>query len=128
METKMQIGSVIRVWHGLYFHKGVISVLFPQVMVVHNSKAKGRVVEEPLHLFAEGGVVSVEWSPFAHAAHAVVARARACLGRLYDVGQFNCEHHTEYAKGNTVESPQLTGWIVFGLVASALLIAAAAAR
>lgn len=129
METKSQLGSIVRIWHGLYFHKGVVSEVFPQVMVVHNSKAKGRVVEEPLHLFAEGGVVSVEWTPsLAHAAHAVVARARACLGRRYDVGKFNCEHHTEYAKGNTVESPQLIGWVVFGLVASVLLIASAATR
>lgn len=128
METEMQVGSVIRVWHGLYFHKGVVSALFPQVMVVHNSKARGQVVEEPLHTFAAGGVVSVEWFPLAHVAHVVVARARACLGLRYDIRQFNCEHHTEYAKGNAVESPQLTGWVVFGLMVGALLIAAAAAR
>lgn len=128
MKTEMQVGSVIRVWHGLYFHKGVVSALFPQVMVVHNSKARGRVVEEPLHLFAEGGVVSIEWFPLAHVAHVVVARARACLGRRYNLRQFNCEHHTEYAKGKAVASPQLAGWVVFGLIAGTLLIAAAAAR
>ncbi len=128
MKTKMQLGSVIRVWQGLYFHKGVVSALFPQVMVVHNSKTRGRVVEEPLYLFAKGGVVSVEWSPFAYVAHTVVARARACLGRLYDLRQFNCDHHTEYAKGNTVESPQLMGWVLLGLVASVLLITSAASK
>jgi hypothetical protein len=128
METKMQIGSIVCVWQGLYFHKGVISALFPQVMVVHNSKTRGQVVEEPLQLFAEGQAINVEWSPSAFMAHAVVARARACLGRRYDVGQFNCEHHTEYAKGNTVESPQLIGWLVLGLVVSVLLITSAATK
>jgi len=128
METKLLLGSVIRVWQGLYFHKGIVSALFPQVMVIHNSKAKGLVVEEPLQLFAEGRAVSIEWTPAPHLAFSVIQRARDCIGHLYDLRRFNCEHHTEFSKGNATESPQLAIWIAFGLLASALLIAAAVSR
>src|SRR5688572_3418756 len=124
----MKLGSIISIWLGLYWHKGVVTSTWPHVLITHNSKSLGRVVEESFSAFSQGLRVHVEWTPSDQVAPAVVYRAKQCLGQKYDVSEFNCDHHTEYAKNGKPDSPQLSGWIGLGILGGLLLVAAAAAR
>jgi hypothetical protein len=92
-------------------------------MVIHASKAQGRVVEEPLENFAEGLSILVESTPELWQGQAIVDRARTCLGRRYELSKFNCDTLVTFAHGQEPHSPQFTGWILVGILG--LLIAVA---
>jgi hypothetical protein len=85
--------------------------------VIHASKDRMQVVEEPLPTFTEGWGVKVEKRAEAGWSHYVVASARELLGRPYDLVNFNCEHLASFAQDGTAESPQLKRglWALAGL-------------
>lgn len=124
----MKLGSIISIWLGFYWHKGVVTSVWPRILVTHNSKSLGYVIEEPFPAFAQGQSVGVEWTPCSYAAFAVVERARECLGQKYKIREFNCDHHTEYAKTGKPDSPQLAAWVGLGILGGLVLIASAAGR
>lgn len=93
-------------------------------LVVHNSKAHGRVVEEPLAAFSEGVDVQILARARPGTGEEVVARARALLGTGYALLRFNCEHLTSLVLTGDAQSPQLQRGLFATFVA--LLFAAVA--
>lgn len=78
--------------------------------VVHNSKRHGHVVEEAIAAFAEGATIRVVARATAGWGPEVVRRARAYLGKNYNLFLFNCEHLTSVAIEGEPKSPQLGVW------------------
>jgi hypothetical protein len=119
-QDHLQVGAVISVWHLLYWHKGIVSRVWPSAMVIHNSKSHGRVVEEHIDQFSEGQRPQVVWRPESWQAAFVVSRARTFLGQRYELTKFNCEHLVTAAQGVKPNSEQLGLWIVLGVCAGIL--------
>lgn len=121
-QQAFQLGEEIVVFVPLptAFHPGIVTgfLIDGTPLVTSNSLRRGGVVEETIQDFALGGMV---WSngfrghlPRA----AVVANARAMIGRKWTPG-FNCEHFVRVAAGEEPFSPQLMFWILVGLLAGA---------
>lgn len=81
MTQTLEPGTVISVSHGLYRHRGIITTTWPRIMVIHASKARGCVVEEPLEDFAESIAIRVESIPKLWQRQTIVDRARTRLGQ-----------------------------------------------
>ncbi len=125
MSQQLKPGAVISVSHGLYRHKGVVTSTWPRIMVIHASKARGHVVEEPLEDFAEGRSILVENTPELWQGQTIVDRARTRLGQRYVLSKFNCEDLVTFALGHEPHSAQLAGWILVGLLGLLVVIARA---
>jgi hypothetical protein len=84
--------------------------------VIHNPKG-GCVRYDLFEVFAAGQRVVL----VARVAHdratqdLILARAHSCLGRVYDLLNFNCDHLVTYALAEIATSPQLQtlGAVVF---------------
>lgn len=74
--------------------------------VIHNSRRRGGVVEEPLSSFSEGRPVRAVY-PGRLPPKNVVARARTQIGRPYRLFGNNCEHFVRFAHALHHASPQL---------------------
>lgn len=90
------------------------------------SRQAGGFLEEPLSSFAKGRTVTVDGYLGSLPPAAVMARARLKRGTAYEWSTFNCEHFVRYAHGVKVESPQLQGAVILGLLGLATLFAARA--
>ena len=90
---------------------------------IHNTLPGGVQFTEPNEFI--NGALYVEKRAAPGFEEYVVARARALLGRNYDLLAFNCEHLANYAAEGRTESPQLQNavlgttvlaglWLLFG--------------
>lgn len=81
--------------------------------VISTSQKWRHVIEQDWSDFAAGGEVRpIKWFSLYSPAETVV-RARARLGRPYDLLRYNCEHLVKDVFGSAIESPQArrVGWI-----------------
>ena len=106
--------EVLSVSNGLYDHKGIP---FPHGMVLHASKQKGRVVLEPLHIFAQGKKIRIKKTKTRLSEKEIFHRGYALMGKPYDPVFFNCEHLLSDVLGTGRGSPQLRAFLAFGFVA-----------
>jgi hypothetical protein len=97
-------GATLRVWLGGYWHYGI---LVHEGRVIHNSKQHGRVVEEPIHLFAEGKPIEHYGEISSRNLLLACLRARQLLGVAYSLFTRNCEHFVRVVHGLVPESPQV---------------------
>lgn len=95
--------------------------------VISASKFAGRkVVEQSLSVFSGGAPVTATQLRPKLPVHEVLVRARAALGRGWDLIDSNCEHFVRWALGYEPESPQLRSGVAMGglvllLVATGIL-------
>ena len=75
-------------------------------MIISCSRRRGMVAEESWSEFADGSEVSVVGSACTLPVWEVLGRARAELGRGWDLFRFNCEHFVELAYGRRPQSRQ----------------------
>jgi hypothetical protein len=75
--------------------------------VIHASKDLGHVACEPLATFLDGEPVWIDSRAKAGFEWVVVQRAKAYMGRPYDLVWFNCEHLASIAQDGEASSPQL---------------------
>ncbi|MBL9087783.1 MAG: hypothetical protein JNM10_11645 [Planctomycetia bacterium] len=107
-------------------HVGVVSAVGPAgLRVISASARRGGVFDEPLHDFAQGGVVYRPSIPRFVSRDEALARARRHLGRRYRLFSGNCEHLVYEALGHPRRSPQLAAW-VRGVAATAAGVMAVA--
>lgn len=103
-------GTVVSVPAYLIFkHKGVISDRYwnGRPMVYACSAATGEVREETWETFTSGNDVTIEgYLGNLNPLH-VVARARSCVSKKYDLFRWNCEHFVYFVHGLEPRSPQL---------------------
>lgn len=118
-------GSLVRtpVRGTTFHHLGIAFNCFPWLTVVHNAKGLG-VKETSLCEFADGQPYEIlDWPDYSIGI-ARVQRARALLGRPYDLLNFNCEHFVALACGRSPTSPQLRstigGLLLGGILALAM--------
>lgn len=117
-------GTVIAVWIGPIQHVGVVSdrMYGLHSSVISNSHRAGRVIEEPLPVFAGGRPVHVVGYLGNLSPQQVLQRARSRIGEAWDLLRWNCEHFVRWAHDTRPYSPQLiTGAAL--LAAIALLVA-----
>lgn len=76
--------------------------------VINASKRRARlVIEEAWSSFTEGKVANIEAMSSNVSVHEMLRRARADVGRRWDLISANCEHAIRRWRGLPVESPQL---------------------
>ena len=75
--------------------------------VIHNSKARSRVVEESEKEFSGGLPIRVYHEITSDDKIAAYDRARSRVGQAYDLFSDNCEHFVRWAHGLVKESRQL---------------------
>lgn len=123
-------------------HVGIVTAVHPggapgaglaTVHVVSASARRGGVFEEPLDVFAQGGVPYRPAIARLLPREAVVARARTLVGRPYRLLTGNCEHLVLHCLGHAPKSPQLRRLArrvatVAGAVVAGALVAAAGRR
>lgn len=97
-------GTTIRVWHGGYWHYGI---LVHGGHVIHNSKQHKRVVEESLHHFSDGRRVEVCSDIASSDLRLACIRAKQLVGQMYLLFTQNCEHFVRVVHGLVPESPQI---------------------
>lgn len=105
-------GTAVYVRCGLYDHVGIVTDRRGEApphapFVISNSKRQGCVREEPWADFAGDDSVVQETYPGTLPPDEVVRRARALVGRRYELLRFNCEHFVCEAHGVPAHSPQL---------------------
>jgi hypothetical protein len=76
--------------------------------VVHNDKGGG-VILSTLAEFAAGAAIELHKPANSgyHQRQAIAQRAKALIGRKFDLISFNCEHVASLAQSGQSESPQL---------------------
>lgn len=118
--SNLSLGTVVstprRILGVPFKHVGVITSTLP-VKVASASAADGRVVEESLTSFADGGIVRKAPINGELPTQVVVRRARNRLGKAYSLFSYNCEHFVRDVHGLEVRSPQ-----VHAVIAPAFLI------
>jgi Lecithin retinol acyltransferase len=120
-----QVGDVIKVNCGVYWHVGVYVGwrAGDSRDVVHNDKNQG-VIPSTLAEFSGGRPVMLhrqavgDW----HERKRIARRAIDLIGAKYDLWKFNCEHAASLAQTGKAESPQIAAFVflacvVLGLVA-----------
>ncbi|MGB0854200.1 MAG: lecithin retinol acyltransferase family protein [Pikeienuella sp.] len=108
---------------GLVTHVGISLGTSPatgEPEVLHNSKKRGGVHITTLREFAGGKPVTATGSAAPGGRNALLERAGKFSGRPYHVISFNCEHFVSDMLCQTTRSPQLQGFVAFGLFALAL--------
>jgi hypothetical protein len=107
--TVVHPGTILSTSRGFYRHFGIATDNYVngQPMVISNSGAHGRVVEESLEQFQGQGDIKNEgyWGKLPY--QEVLARARKKLGSSYSLLDWNCEHFVRLAHGLKPESPQV---------------------
>jgi Lecithin retinol acyltransferase len=107
----LELGTVVAVdiWGGAIQHPGIVSgyTVHGEPVVISNSLRHGKVVEETLAAFRNGGALATLGLLGSHHPQVVVTRARSRLGERWDLFRFNCEHFVRYACDLPAESPQL---------------------
>ena len=73
---------------------------------IHNTPGNG-VEEVTEQVFAQGKPIRVEQRPAPGDQARVIARARALVGRTYDLVSFNCEHAANLAASGEASSVQV---------------------
>jgi hypothetical protein len=97
--------------------------------VINASKRRDRRhVEETWSQYAEGNPVTLQRMPTTVGVAEMLRRARADLGKPWDLLGANCEHAIRRWRGLVVESPQLQAGIVLAAVVALALAALWAAR
>lgn len=92
-------GDVVGIAYRGVQHQGIVSEVGDGgVRVVHNSKRRGRVVEEPIERFAAGRRVVRVGYPGALPPDVVVARARERIGEPWGYVR-NCQRFTASVHG-----------------------------
>lgn len=120
-------GTVVGVSYDLYDHVGVIGDWDVQAerTVISASRQHGKVIEEVVTQFADGQKVRVLGYLGSIPSSAVLARARAMLGRRYRLLTWNCDHLVRYAHGLSAVSPQIwraIGGLTVGIAAIAIMV------
>lgn len=106
---------VVRV-RGVIHHEGIVT---ETGRVISNSRRRGGVFEESLRTFADGKSVDNRGSLSGLSSEAVLANARARIGRRYNPISYNCEHFVRDCYGLRPHSPQKK--LALGAVALAAL-------
>lgn len=102
-------GSVVAIRYFIVKHVGIVSDVYDDdgfPFIISNTRRKAGVAEEPQAVFAAGRKPYLLSEP-AESAAVILDRARACLGRRYDLGLYNCEHFVSGVTGNSRKSRQL---------------------
>lgn len=117
-------GTVIAVWVGPIQHVGVVSDRMhgSHPNVISNSHRAGRVIEEPLPVFAGGRPVNVVGYLGNLSPQKVLQRARSRIGETWDLF-WNCEHFVKWAHGLRPRSPQLVAGVILMCAFAVLLVA-----
>lgn len=117
-------GQAVRTFRLFYWHKGIATDqwLNGEQLVISCSGRAGKVVLEPMSVFARGMAVEGIEQLSALSPEIVLYQARQMLGKAYSLVDFNCEHFLYRAFGLTPQSPQLAAWM--GLLAGAALLRA----
>lgn len=117
-----ELGSVVKVFCGYYYHYGVITGCdyVGNPLVVSSSKSHGKVIEEPIHTFSAGKSVKTVNMNGPYDGQDAALRARRMIGKPYDLFRSNCEHFVRAVKGLTPISPQL---LAVPLIAGILIVA-----
>ena len=106
-----QPGDVLAVDFGLYAHVGVLSDRLDErtdePLVFSSTWRRGAIHEEPISEFAQGRPVVRVGYPGALPRATVVSRARALVGRPWNLLWDNCEHFVREAHGLRRISPQV---------------------
>lgn len=110
-------GTVLKLDFGTYFHYGVADGLGN---VIHNSKKRLKVTEEPYENFAEGKEIIVSDITSENPAQAAI-NAKRYLGMPYNLIKSNCEHFARLAHGLEVESTQIQQYLLAALGAGVAL-------
>lgn len=105
-------GTAVAVSFGFYRHVGIVSdrMLDGVPLVISASKRRGLTAEEPWAEFCGGRAVTTLAIETELPAVEVLARARSCLGRRWDLFFWNCEHMVRFAYGLPHQSPQVRKW------------------
>jgi len=125
MRTVVQTGDLIRVQRLGYVHVGVyVGPSWDRRDVVHNDKWGG-VVLSTLAEFAGGAPIELHKSANCgyHERRAIAERAKALIGRKFDLLSFNCEHAASLALSGQSESPQLQAACLLLLLLGGLFLA-----
>lgn len=121
-------GTVLMVDCQWFWHTGILTEALPgrERTVISASSEHGEVIEQSVAAFAAGREVRVEGYLGSLPPEHVLVRARAMLGKRYDLLVSNCEHFVRYAHGLVPISPQL--WKALGVAAVCLVVIAGIAR
>ena len=104
-------------------HEGLVAIQGSEdtATVIHSSKRRGRVVEEPAAVFRAGRPISIVGRAVSPSAS--IAYARACIGRSWTYAD-NCQTFTREVAGTDHPSPDArrVGWTVAGLLVLAAVM------
>lgn len=122
--TAFPPGQAIRTSRLLYWHTGIATDqwLNGEQLVISCSGRAGKVVLEPMSVFAAGFGAEEMPQLSALPREIVLYQARQMLGKQYSMMDFNCEHFLFRAFGLVPQSPQLT--MLLGLMAGFALLRA----
>ncbi len=112
-------GTVVRVWHGFYYHYGIIGPYeyVRERFVISHSGRRGGLVVEPFSEFSLGRDVFSEGYLGSLPPELVIERAMSHRGTPYSLTKFNCEHLIRFAHGVEPSSPQMA---IFSILAAAV--------
>lgn len=122
MAGAWRAGDVVGIPYRGVRHEGIVTTDGDSPLVVHNSKRRGRVVEEPIEVFASGRPVSLVAR--APAPGASVAFARAHVGAHRWSYADNCQTFTRTVSGTSIPSPDAhrAGWLAVAALAAAAFL------
>lgn len=122
MAGAWRAGDVVGIPYRGVRHEGIVSTDGDAPLVVHNSKRRRGVVEEPMDAFASGRPVTLIGRAPAPAASVAFARAHvgARSWRYLD----NCQTFTREVSGTSIPSPDAhrAGWLAVAAIAAAALL------
>lgn len=109
-------GDVLRVRvNGVILHEGIVT---EHGRVISNSRRRGGVFEESARTFASGHNIINVGRLSSLPAEQVLARARARIGRPYDLVSYNCQHFVRDCYGLAPASHQKRLAVGAGLLAA----------
>lgn len=118
-------GDVVGIAYKGICHTGIVSeVSGSGVRVIHKSKRRGRVVEEPLEAFAAGRPVERIGYPGHLTPEEVVGRARARIGEPWEYRR-NCQRFCASVHGAPMRSRDADKVVgaTFGLLVTTIVVA-----
>lgn len=118
MSLCVPMGTTLKICCGLYDHYGIAN---GKGGVIHNSKRRGKVVEETIEEFSDGHVVKIS-DIKGSCLIETFERAKRYIGLKYELFVENCEHFVRMANGLIKESKQIQKYLLMTAGAGVALV------